>query len=557
MQAAGAVKVKNRVSGGEREPGTKETRETHTRDATDDCMFRCRAVILLSKDGTVRKPLRKAERRIHSRPTKRNTKEKARSATGGGESHPEKERSTTMTIPESVLNELDLNRNSAETPDYREVYDIVSITAFLAGVPRSIFENVHEPPQLSVYQTLTEKKPARILRDLCMLRTALEQHFATVNRELRYDLRNLDSIDGIPQDALRELKEDGVSVLRVNTRAVEYVVLVNRLIARYLPDCRDLYPLWLNWDYIRELFLMPGGTTEAGTQEAAKRYYASRSWMPYQIYLNWTLGPNGNIFHNDAKFLDLLYRANGDRFCDRNRVKDARALTKNDILNFLQNGKNAVIAVDCENVDLYRLAACLRTLEESGLNGRVRKIILFDDVNTSPAWKILARYTGIPVDYRLIERLKENKSLVDLHLTAEAFREYYENGMDSLIIVSSDSDYWSLISALPKVRYLVMTEEGNASPDYLRALGERDIPYCSLNEFCTAKNELEIAAVKREAESILNGSIAADLEELLRQAMLRARARLSAEERKQLLARSFRKLRVVVDQQDNIRLALG
>ena len=462
-----------------------------------------------------------------------------------------------MTIPESVLNELNLTCKPADTPDYRDVYDIVSITAFLCGVPRSIFENVHEPPQLSVYQTLTEKKPARILRNLCILRTALEQHFAAVNRELRYELRNLDSIDGIPQDALRALKEDGISVLRVNTRAVEYVMLVNRLIAEQLPACRDIYPLWLNWDYIRELFLMPGGTTEAGTQESAKRYYAARSWMPYQVYLNWNMGPNGNIFHNDAKFLDLLYRANGDRFCDRSRVTDARALTKNGILDFLQNGENAVIAVDCENVDLYRLAACLRTLEENGLTDHVRKILLFDDVNTSPAWTILERYTSIPVDYRLIERLKENKSLVDLSLTAEAFREHYENGMDSLIIVSSDSDYWSLISSLPKVRYLVMTEEGNASPDYLRALGERGIPYCSLNEFCTAKNEMEIAAVKREAESILNDAFGANLEELLRQAMLQVRARLSADEKKQLLARSFRKLRVVIDPQDNIRLALG
>ena len=47
-------------------------------------------------------------------------------------------------------------------------------------------------------------------------------------------------------------------------------------IANRINNCKNLFPIWLNWSYIRQLFIMPGGTTEKGAKGAAADYYAHR-----------------------------------------------------------------------------------------------------------------------------------------------------------------------------------------------------------------------------------------------------------------------------------------
>ena len=55
-------------------------------------------------------------------------------------------------------------------------YLIVSKIAYLIGVPKKIFENEHEPPKLDVYQQMDQNQNARIIRNLCMIRTGLEKY---------------------------------------------------------------------------------------------------------------------------------------------------------------------------------------------------------------------------------------------------------------------------------------------------------------------------------------------------------------------------------------------
>jgi uncharacterized LabA/DUF88 family protein len=94
---------------------------------------------------------------------------------------------------------------------------------------------------------------------------------------------------------------------------------------------------------------------------------------------------------------------------------------------------------------------------------KVKKIILYDDdTHTSPAWKLLKEFTDIPVEYNLIQRLKDEKSLVDIRMGAGITESYYRDNIKSFIIVSSDSDYWAIISTLPDARFLFMIEESNA-----------------------------------------------------------------------------------------------
>ena len=57
---------------------------------------------------------------------------------------------------------------------YRDsTYEIVSKVAYLLGVPKRIFENEHEAPKLEVYEKLEQEKAARIIRHLCIIRTAI------------------------------------------------------------------------------------------------------------------------------------------------------------------------------------------------------------------------------------------------------------------------------------------------------------------------------------------------------------------------------------------------
>ena len=77
----------------------------------------------------------------------------------------------------------------------------------------------------------------------------------------------------------------------------------------------------------------------------------------------------------------------------------------------------------------------------------------------------------------MIERIKQNKSLVDIKLTALACKEHYQNEVNSFVIVSSDSDYWGLISSMPDAGFLVMIEREKCGPDMKTALADTGVFY--------------------------------------------------------------------------------
>ena len=59
-------------------------------------------------------------------------------------------------------------------------YMVISKFAYLIGVPFHIFENEHEPPKMEWYEALEKDKNARIIRNLCMLRTAFERNYRNI-----------------------------------------------------------------------------------------------------------------------------------------------------------------------------------------------------------------------------------------------------------------------------------------------------------------------------------------------------------------------------------------
>ena len=437
-------------------------------------------------------------------------------------------------------------------------YVIVSKVAYLIGVPKRIFDNEHEPPQLEVYQQLENDKNARIIRNLCIIRTEIERNFRYINREMRMEYKSILTLPQyVPADSINQLLADGINFIKKSsTKLSDHIVEINRIISDRINNCKSLFPLWLNWKYIRDLFIMPNGLYEKETKAAAGVYYASLRLYPYQMYINWQPHDEGNILFNDKKFVTLLYRWHGDEFTEYSKVSDAGSYIKGSIYDFIEDSERVVVVVDCENSDPYKLSATLRRLD-SVYTDKITSIILFDDIHTATAWSILERFTSIPVEHILIERIKQNKSLVDIRLTARACQEHYENKVDSFIIVSSDSDYWGLISSLPKAQFLVMIEHDKCGPDMKAALVDSGIFYCYLDDFYSGDSEeLKTNAIFQEMRNYMKKAVRLNVNDMFNDALRATRIEMTSAERQQFYNKYIKTLQLSIDDDGEVSLLI-
>lgn len=99
---------------------------------------------------------------------------------------------------ETYTEELDQENDYYEEDErilYKDsTYDIVSKVAYLIGVPKHIFENEHEPPKLEIYELLDKDKSARIVRNLCVVRAAIERRFGKINDKIRKEYKTIYSL---------------------------------------------------------------------------------------------------------------------------------------------------------------------------------------------------------------------------------------------------------------------------------------------------------------------------------------------------------------------------
>lgn len=458
-----------------------------------------------------------------------------------------------MDTPETIVpitDEKILYKNST--------YDVVSKIAYLIGVPKRIFENDYEPPKMEVFEQLEQDKNARIIRHLCILRTAIERGYKQINEKMKFEFKTILTMpECIPMDSVNQLSDDGISfVKRSSIKPKHHVIEINRIISDRINNCKDIFPLWINWQYIRELFIMPNGLTEAGTKEAAVLYYSNLSVYPYQVYINWQPRDAGNILYNDKKFASLLYAWHGDYFAEQSKVSDVGNYIKGSIYDYINSSSKVVVVVDCENSDPYKLCATFKNLD-SDYTQKITSIILFDDIHTVEAWKMLEQFTQIPVEHMMVERVKQNKSLVDIKLTARACQEHYKNHVDSFIIVSSDSDYWGLISSMPDARFLVMIEREKCGPDMKNALVESEIFYCYIDDFYSGNAEdIKQIALFKQLNQHLNDALHLNVNDMLDEALQTTRIHMDAAERKQFYEKHIRPMKLVINDDGDVSIEL-
>lgn len=386
--------------------------------------------------------------------------------------------------------------------NYRK--NIITIIAYLIGVPDEKL-TVEDRIDMSEYEKIKTNENANIIRSLCSLRTQFLKNYKNIDDAHRFEMRPLETLtEYLDIDAIKFLRRKDIEVNITNAKSPTVnIAYINQYILDNIDKIKPLIPDWVKFQYIKNLFLMPGGYAGYNGNNirndykkifnvilnVGKAYGAQRSEYPYQMYISWPKAfreSDGNILFNDLKFLRLLYAANGDRFQACRYVVDAKEETKEEIYEFLDDAVNVAIFVDCENVDPYSFGATILNLDDSELI-KIKKIVLYDDVNTSTAWDYITDIINLPVVKKDIERLLDNKSLVDITMTAGVCEEHYRNNMESIILASSDSDFWGLIKQLPSARFLVLNEFRKTSPAILEQLDKYKIQHCFMSDFAQDK----------------------------------------------------------------------
>ena len=382
---------------------------------------------------------------------------------------------------------------------------ITTTVAFLIGVKEEMFAVYNESPEL--IQNLKGNSDAIIMRCLCNIRSNLMLNYVSVERSIVYDLKNLDRLEYFKDD-VKTLQNYGISIVKVNYKVNSYLADINMLIANRMEKLRELFPEWINWTYIKELFIMPKGNKEKNIKEESCKYSANRDLYPYKRYIYWRPTESGNILISDSKFLKVLYSQHNDYFEDKTKVLDASEEEKTSIYDFIDRNEAVVIVVDCENSDAFKLASALKQLNEDEIS-KISKIVLYDDVHTTKAWRFIDKITTIPVEHKLIKRIKEDKSLVDMKICADVSAFYYRHNISAFILLSSDSDFWGLISSLPDADFLVMIENLKCGQDIKNALIENGTYYCSLDDFYSGniknfKNSMLMVELEERIKDICN-----------------------------------------------------
>lgn len=91
-------------------------------------------------------------------------------------------------------------------------------------------------------------KEARIIRILNTVRSMMMQKYNKIDSALRYELKNLDSIDIFDRDDIKWLENNNVHLLQVNTTLDKYLIKVNQLITTHTNDCKHLITEWITWE---------------------------------------------------------------------------------------------------------------------------------------------------------------------------------------------------------------------------------------------------------------------------------------------------------------------
>lgn len=390
---------------------------------------------------------------------------------------------------------------------YRKYSKNIALTVgFMIGVSEdALMKRLDNPDEyLPVKETLEKNEDAVAIRHLNNIRSNLMLHFKEVSR----NLRNMNTTF-VPLDKTDLFKEDfkvlnrmSVYIITGNSDINEYLKRINSEILKRIDRTERLFPEWVRFRHIRAMFIMP-----VNTEEESKKFQANQSFYPFQRYFNWREPCDcGYILATDQDLLSVIYMNGNEVFTDNDRVCDASDNVKNNINEFINRSSKIQVFIDGENADPYRFASAIESLKDHEIEKINKIVVYYDSEHTTKAWTMLKHFTyGIEVETVPVERIVENKSLVDHRLVMGVSKAIYKDDVDSVILVSSDSDFWSVIDASEDVRYLVMVESEKCGHEFKTLLRDKDVFYCYLDKFITPDDDRFFNIVFRsELEKIIS-----------------------------------------------------
>ena len=432
--------------------------------------------------------------------------------------------------------------------------NIAFTVAYLIGVDSNFLTRDY-PECNDLYTELYNNKQATTIRYLCRLRTALLRNFKRTDEEMRYNLKNLNSLDWYEEEEIKTLEKWGLQIIQANSRSEVYLTLFCKLIDENIDSCKKLMPDWVDWSYIRELFVVPKYTSKNVMKSEFEKFRGNMVLYPYSMYVYWQPFDCKGMLLDDKLFLKSLYSLHNDDFSDKSKYIEVSSVTTKDINNYIQNGNRVVIAVDCENTDVYKLYSFVKSLDKN-IASKIEKIILYDDENTVETWKMLSEHIGIPTEYTVVERILEAKSLVDIKMTTGICQSHFKDGIDSFILVSSDSDYWGMISSLPDANFMVVYESSKVSPTTIDTLSKHSILSCSLDDFYSGDvSTLKEDILVKSANKLL-GNIHLNCKELVNEVYTFSHINATTEEKNAFYDKFTKKLKMSIDSEGNFSVSI-
>ena len=446
------------------------------------------------------------------------------------------------------------NIDFPETTDksgYRKYSKNIALTVgFLLGVNEEALMKRLEFPEefLPIKETLEKDEAAVAIRHLNNIRSNLMLHFKDVSRNLRNMTANfvpLDKMD-IFKDDFKAISRMSISIITGKSDINEYLKRINNEIVKRIDKVEKYFPEWVRFKHIRTMFTMPNNI-----EEESKKFQCNQSLYPFQRYFNWREPFDcGYILSTDLDLLSVIYKNGNENFTDTDRVCDASDKVKNNINEFINTASKVQVFIDGENADPYRFASAIDSLKDHEIEKINKIVVYYDSEHTTKAWTSLKHFTyGIEVEAIPVERINNNKSLVDHSLVWGVSKAIFQEKVDSIILVSSDSDFWSVIDASEDVRYLVMVESEKCGYDFKNLLRDKDVFYCYLDKFMTPDDDRFFNLVfKTELEKILKERFSlGNARDILVDVLQSCRAEASKAEKDMLFEKYIKTLSLGVD----------
>lgn len=448
-----------------------------------------------------------------------------------------------------------INFENITIPKTIEKKEIVSVMAYMIGISEEHWMGYFSPEYDEKLTQLKDSKEASIIRYLCQFRTALMLNFKKVDADLKYNMKNPKDMMYFDRESLNKLEKWGVDIIQPNYLASDYCRRSHLLIEKHISDCESLFPEWVNFKYIKSLFFCSKYNDEKVLKAEFTTYQAHKLEYPFGQYICWEPVSKGNILMNDKKFLEILYAQHNEVFNDTSKTRDASDDTKNNIYHFLETGERIELVVDCENSDPYKIYGMIKNLNANQLE-KVEKMVLYDDPHTSCAWDWLEKYISIPVKHEEVNRVADNKSLVDIKMTAGVTKDFYKENIDSFVLLSSDSDFWGLISSLPEAHFLVMYEYDKCGHAIKTKLEEYSIYNCAIDDFYTGNaQELKKKVLLEQLKAFSCDFIGKNAWELTKEVYKNAKIQASEQEMKQFYEKHVKTIRLKIDAEGNFNFA--